>query len=217
MEEKEIQLSQKEIEGNFFNFQEIWEKNKIVVIFGLIGLILVGVGVLTRLLIHQKEPEIQIVSSEEQKTQEKIFVHLEGAVEKPGVYELAPESRLNDLLILAGGLSAQADREWAEKNLNLAQKLADGAKIYIPKVGEMADYSLRPLGEKGKVAGVNVGGKINLNTASVSQLDSLWGIGEKRAADIVNNRPYQTTEELITKAKIPKNVYEKIKDEISVY
>jgi competence protein ComEA len=217
MEEKEIQLSQKEIEGNFFNFQEIWEKNKIVVIFGLIGLILVGVGVLTRLLIHQKEPEIQIVSSEEQKTQEKIFVHLEGAVEKPGVYELAPESRLNDLLILAGGLSAQADREWAEKNLNLAQKLADGAKIYIPKVGEMADYSLRPLGEKGKVAGANVGGKINLNTASVSQLDSLWGIGEKRAADIVNNRPYQTTEELITKAKIPKNVYEKIKDEISVY
>jgi len=217
MEEKEIQLSQKEIEGNFFNFQEIWEKNKIVAIFGLIGLILVGVGVLTRLLIHQKEPEIQIISSEEQKTQEKIFVHLEGAVEKPGVYELAPESRLNDLLILAGGLSAQADREWAEKNLNLAQKLADGAKIYIPKVGEMADYSLRPLGEKGKVAGTNVGGKINLNTASVSQLDSLWGIGEKRAADIVNNRPYQTTEELITKAKIPKNVYEKIKDEISVY
>jgi len=205
-----MQLSQKDIEGNFFNFQEIWERNKMAVIFGLLGLILAGIGALTILLVHQKEPEIQIVSADQQK-QKTIFVHLEGAVEKPGVYELSADSRLNDLLILAGGLSVQADREWVEMNLNLAQKLVDGGKIYIPERSE----AHRSLGEGGQTKIVS--NKINLNQASLSELDSLWGIGEKRAADIVKNRPYQTVEELVKRKIIPQNVYEKIKDEVVAY
>ncbi len=202
-----------EIEKNFFSFQEIWEKKKIWVILGLVGLILVGVGIFSLFLSQPKEPAIEILSPVEEESQAKIFVHLEGAVEKPGLYELPANARLNDLLIKAGGLSAQADREWVSQNLNLAQKLTDGGKIYIPEKGEVKGEEMGSGLGKGK-GGM---GKINLNTASLFQLDSLWGIGEKRAQDIIQNRPYQTTEELVTRKIIPQNVYEKIKDEIGVY
>lgn len=206
-----MQLSEEDIaEG--FSLSQVWEKNKVLVILGLVGLILIGIGTFSLLLFHQKEPEIQIVSADQQK-QKTIFVHLEGAVEKPGVYELSADSRLNDLLILAGGLSVQADREWVGMNLNLAQKLVDGGKIYIPPKGERikGQESEKLLGAKALLD------KINLNTASLSELDSLWGIGEKRAADIVKNRPYQTVEELVKRKIIPQNVYEKIKDEVVAY
>lgn len=182
------------------------EKYHWQIVVGLVGLILMGIGTFSLLLFHQKEPEIQIISADQQN-QKTIFVHLEGAVEKPGVYELSLDSRLNDLLILAGGLSAQANREWVEMNLNLAQKLVDGAKIYILEVNGKNNLEISQ--EKR--------GVINLNQASLSELDSLWGIGEKRAADIVKNRPYQTVEELVKRKIIPQNIYEKIKDEVVVY
>ena len=191
--------------------EEILVKYRKQLFLALGGLILTAIGFLSFSFTFQKEPEIEIFSSEEQK-EEKIFVYLEGAVEKPGVYELPEGARLNALLILAGGLSAEADREWVAQNLNLAQKLVDSAKIYIPERSEV----LRSLGEGGQASDI-ITSKINLNQASSSQLESLWGIGEKRAADIIKNRPYQTVEELLTRKIIPKNVYEEIKEEITVY
>lgn len=193
-----------------FSWNQIWEKNKVAVSLGLVGLILIGIGVFSVLLLQQKEAEIEILPAEETK-EGTIFVDLEGAVEKPGIYELPAESRVNDILVRAGGLSAKADREWVTKNLNLAQTLIDGAKIYIPAVGESEG--------EGAVAGssVVVSGKININTASASELDTLWGIGEARAKTIIDNRPYQSVEELKIKKIIPSNVYERIKDEITVY
>jgi len=190
-----------------FSWNQIWEKNKVPVILGLVGLILVGIGAFSVLLLQQKEAEIEILPAEETK-EGTIFVDLEGAVEKPGIYELPAESRVNDVLVRTGGLSAEADREWVTKNLNLAQKLEDGAKLYIPSQTE-----------SGEVAGEEtaVSGKININTASASELDALWGIGEVRAKDIIDSRPYSSINELLTKKVIPSNVFEKIKDEISVY
>ncbi len=186
-----------------------WEKNKIPIGLALVGLILIGIGLLSTSLLQENRSSIEILPAEE-RSEETLFVDLEGAVEKPGLYELPVEARMNDLLIRAGGLSASADREWVEKNLNLAQKLADGAKIYIPNQGES---------EVGEVAGssVIVSEKININSASASELDALWGIGEARAGVIIDNRPYQTVEELLSKKIVPENVYERIKDEITVY
>lgn len=194
-----------------FDWQELWEKGKAPIIFGLIGVFLVSVGILAMLLFYQqKEPEIEIVSSKEEGT---VWVDLVGAVMNPGVYELPNGSRIKDLLARAGGLSVQADREWIEKNMNLALKLNDGQKVYVPKQGERAEGQE---GERiGQVAGVSE--KININTASASELDTLWGIGEVRAKAIIENRPYTLIDELLTKKIIPKNVFEKIKEEISVY
>lgn len=120
---------------------------------------------------------------------------------------------MKDVLLVAGGLADGADRSFVARYMNLAQKVGDGVKIYVPKVGEGG-------GGVSEMGGVNDssndgGGLININTASVSELDSLWGIGASRAQDIINGRPYGSVEEL---AKvIPSNVYEQIKGQISIY
>jgi len=203
------------------DFSQILEKYKIQLGIGLGGLILLGLGVIFFRLNSADKPKIEIISSDSSQGAATIFIDIQGAVEKPGVYELPANSRINDLLIRAGGLSASADREWVSKNINLAQKLQDGIKIYIPNQKEVRQFGGPALSTTagGEVAGVSgaIAGKININTASQAQLESLWGIGKKRAADIIANRPYQSIEELVTKAKIPKSVVEKIKEKITIY
>ena len=97
----------------------------------LLGVIFIGLGVLGTNFIQQREEGIEILTEADTESGE-IWVDIQGAVAKPGVYQLPSGSRINDLLILAEGLSAEADRDWVAKNLNLAQKLIDGVKIYIP-------------------------------------------------------------------------------------
>lgn len=199
------------------DLEKILEKYKLQIAIGLAGVILLGLGIIF-LRSSQEAPKVEIIS-EETSMAATIFVDIQGAVQNPGVYELPANSRINDLLVRAGGLSAQADREWVSKNINLAQKLSDGVKIYIPSRWEIQKFGGPALSTGGEVAGVSgsVVGLININTASTTQLVSLWGIGEKRAVDIIANRPYQNIEELKTKAKIPKNVYEAIKEKVTVY
>lgn len=177
---------------------------------GLFGLFILGLGLFS--LRVGPSPQIEIISEEQEETG-FLFVDIEGAVLKPGLHQLPAGSRINDLLIAAGGLSAEADREWVTRNLNLAQPLEDGSKFYISGVAEIGE--IREIGG-GEVAG-GVTGKVNINTASASELDRLWGIGAARAAAIIENRPYSSVEELLTKKVIPSNVYEAIKDKVSVY
>jgi len=146
------------------DFQKVWEQGKVPLFLGLFGLLLVSGGLLVSLLFSQsQEPEIEIVSAEEESG--TIWVDLAGAVMKPGVYELPVDSRYKDLLARAGGLSAEADREWVGKNLNLAQKLVDGQKVYLPFASEA----------EGEVAGAEAvkSDKININQAAATELDSL--------------------------------------------
>ena len=72
-------------------------------------------------------------------------------------------------------------------------------------------------GSSGVVAGTRVTGKINVNIASATELDRLWGVGPATAEKIINGRPYSSVEELKTKKVLKSNVYERIKDEVSVY
>lgn len=192
-----------------FNWSELVNKYFWLIGLALIGLSAILLGVFSLFLPKKESVSLEIIPAEEE-TATSVWVDIEGAVEEPGVYQLTADSRVNDLLIIAGGLAAAADRDWVIKNLNLAQKLADGVKIYIPRTGEAVELS-------GNVAGLTIGSTINLNTASSSQLESLWGIGEKRAEDIINNRPYSSAEELLDKKILPENVYQRIKDQISVY
>jgi competence protein ComEA len=205
------------VEGEF-DFDQFLQRYKIPVGIGLVGLILIGIGSLAYFKMFQPQEKIEIISGEEEETGKSIFCDIAGGVEKPGMYELPSGSRVEELLIKAGGLSGEADREWVERNLNRAQKLVDGTKIYIPEQSE-APRSLGEEEQGEQVAGssTNINTKININTASASELDTLWGIGTARAQAIIDNRPYQSVEELQNKKIIPSNVYEKIKDQISVY
>lgn len=195
--------------------EEILQKYKTPIIFFLFGLFFLGMGVLTFKIFFTNEQEIEISSiSEESPQNGKIIVDIAGAVLKPGVYELKNGSRINDLLILAEGLSPDADRDYVAQNINLAQKLVDGAKIYIPKKSEIQNLKFET-GKNDKVLGI--GGKININTASQKELETLWGIGPATAQKIIDNRPYQKIEDLLTKKIVKSNTWETIKDKITVW
>lgn len=142
-----------------------------------------------------------------------IVVDIAGAVVKPGVYEIPYNSRMVDALIPAGGLAESADRNYLSKYINMAQKLVDGQKIYIPSLDEK---NFAPVA--GSVAGVSdVMSLINLNTASSSQLDTLPGIGPATAEKIMAARPYSAVEELVSKKAVSQSVFDKIKGKVSVY
>jgi len=128
------------------------------------------------------------------------------------VYEFKQGARINDALMMAGGLSAEADRGYVSRGINLAEKIVDGAKIYIPFKDDPSSLVLgNSVSESSSYTG-----KVSINTASVSELDSLWGVGGVRAGQIVENRPYSSIDELTTKASIPQNVIEANKDKMSL-
>ncbi len=197
---------------------------------GLVGLGMIGVGLWG--YVKPSEMEVEVLR-QAQDTQAKgdrlpacagreansfIVVDVSGAVEKPGVYELKEGARVAEALTAAGGLAEMADRIWVQQHLNLAQKVADGMKIYVPFKGEQdsglpAQAGFKVQGNGGKVLGARV---VNVNTASLEELDGLWGIGESRAKAIIEHRPYGSLDELVTKAGIPQSVLDKNEGKIGL-
>jgi competence protein ComEA len=153
------------------------------------------------------------------KVVKEIMVDVEGAVRKPGVYKLKSDSRIRDAIFQAGGLSDSADREKSAQSLNLAAPLTDGAKLYIPSVGEeivTSSGTSTGVANTTAVLGTN-SQQININQASETELDTLSGVGTVTAQKIINNRPYSRIEELTEKKVVGASVFEKIKGQIAVY
>jgi competence protein ComEA len=144
-----------------------------------------------------------------------IAIELSGAVVHPGVYALDSTQRLSDAVSAAGGFSSSADKLYLSKNINLAAHLSDGMFIYIPSIGEQAvAQSAATLPASANNPAEQSSGKVNVNTASLDQLETLNGIGAVRAQSIVDNRPFQTTDDLKAKAGIPTNVISDISSHI---
>lgn len=118
-------------------------------------------------------PIERTVITEETPEPRMLVVHIAGSVADPGVYELPDGSRVTDAISAAGGATSEADLD----ALNLAALLADGQKIYVPKVGEVSP----------QVAG-NASAKVNLNSATAAQFEELPGIGPVLAQRIVDYR-----------------------------
>lgn len=178
------------------------------------GLLLAGVGIWQAVQQSQGH-EVTMVENpgnEGKNNQETmgqvIIVDVGGEVLNPGLYRFDSGIRLGEVLAAAGGLRETADYEWVQKSLNQAELVKDAQKIYIPTKGQGTEELSNNNQNSGNVAGLST---VNINTATTAELDSLWGIGAARAKQIIDNRPYTALEELISKAGIPQNVYDKNK------
>lgn len=210
--------------NNKLNWEILFQKYKLQILFLLVGFASLGVGIFLIKNDFFAGPKIEILDEKvgtDNTTKNEIIVEISGAVEKPGVYHLPVNSRIEDLLIASGGLSGDANRVWVEKNLNRAAKLGDGQKIFIQSQNNQSESQSANSG-KGEetVAQYDYSthsNLININTATIAELDSLTGIGQIYAQKITDNRPYSNIEELISKKVLPSSTFNKIKDKISVY
>lgn len=148
----------------------------------------------------------------------KIYVYVAGAVEKPGVVILNEGDRIFHAIDAAGGFSKDA----AGERLNLAQIVEDGDKLYVPTFEELeAAENGEGDGFIAEAAGLeSSNGKININTASSSELQSISGIGAVTAGKIVSyreaNGKFKTIEDIKNVSGIGNATFEKMKDEICV-
>lgn len=110
----------------------------------------------------------------------QVVVYAAGAVNAPGLYTVASNARVGDVITASGGLSPQADTD----RINLAAKVADGQRVYVPRKGE----SVPDDGTSGDSSSGVASGPININEASAQELDSLPGVGPSTAAAIVQYR-----------------------------
>lgn len=177
----------------------------------ILAMILIALGIFLSL---PKEEDTNIrVIEEPQVESGEVVVDVSGAVVRPGVHKLPAGSRVSDVVAQAGGFTSSADPEYVSKSINLAQKVSDGAKIYIPKKGEsVQSASSTSQGSIGTISGT-----ININTASTVELESLPGIGPVTAGKIIAGRPYSSVDELLTKKVVGQKTFEKIKGAISVF
>lgn len=196
--------------------QKIPKSYYLPILFGLMGFVFLVIG-LIQLYSPKEQSILESITVQANLSpslpfkQNTIQVDVEGAVVNPGVYSIAATSRMKDALIAAGGLSEEADRNYVAKQINLAIKAGDGAKLYIPKTGEIAKI-------EESTQGVNITtGLININTATADQLDNLPGIGQVTAQKIISARPFSSIEELLTKKVISNSVFQKIKDAVTIY
>ena len=166
----------------------------VAVLLGIVG-VLVAAGFLAGVRYGAPEPvELPLAGVEAPPpvatTQPSLLrVHLAGAVQQPGLYEVSASFRVGDLIDAAGGLRTEADGA----AVNLAERLRDGQQIYVPVVGE------RPAPAVG-LGGPQAAGPIDVNTATAAQLQELPGIGPSLAAAIIAFRtdhgPFATLDAL---------------------
>lgn len=196
---------------------ESWSLSAKAAVVGGILLILVGVGGLfSKKEESVEETELVVTTvlaekTEVSTTQETvIFVDIKGAVKNPGVYQMKVGDRVKDALEAAGGLTEEADSQ----KVNLAKRLEDQMVIVVPKVGEEAEEI--PAGETRNEATKE--GKVNINTATVEELKTLKGVGEKKAEAIIEyrkkNGSFQTKEDLMKVRGIGKKLFESFQERI---
>lgn len=204
----------------------------------IIGLVCIGAAILYFYnqdddvdLIHEKEmiSEDNVVEDHFQNEEERqntnendasqkmqpMKVDIKGAVKKPGVYTVTGNERVIDIIDKAGGLLEEADIV----KVNLSQKVTDEMVIYIPKTGEeVLTTENIPVQTGSQSSGGD--GKVNINQADASTLDSLPGIGPSKAEAIIEyrdtNGPFQKVEDLMNISGIGEKTFEKLKDQITV-
>ena len=154
------------------------------------------------------EDELEQEDTIEEKSEKKdelLIVHVSGSVKRAGVYQLEKDKRIIDAIEKAGGMLEEADSD----ALNLAEKIKDGMKIYVPKKGEKPMTSTNLKSQS----------YIDLNLAEKEELMTLPGVGEKTADKIIAYReaqPFEKVEDLLKVSGFGKKKMEALKGLIAV-
>ncbi|HEL1623151.1 TPA: helix-hairpin-helix domain-containing protein [Streptococcus suis] len=127
---------------------------------------------------------VEETSTEVSKEPSLLVVDVKGAVVKPGLYTLEADARVNDAVEAAGGLTSQAD----PKSINLAQKLSDEAVVYVASKDENISVVASTTTSSAMSQEEKNTSLVNLNTATEADLQTISGIGAKRATDIIAYR-----------------------------
>ncbi|WP_077308545.1 ComEA family DNA-binding protein [Terribacillus halophilus] len=140
-----------------------------------------------------------------------VMVDIKGEVKNPGVYELAPGSRVEKAIKAAGGLTEKAE----PRSINLAQKVKDEQMIYVTAIGEASSAaSIQTAGT------TDASEKININQADAKQLTEINGVGEARAQAIISyreeNGPFTSIDQLTEVSGIGEKSLEKMKEQVSL-
>lgn len=157
-------------------------------------------------------------SQDEDQEQAEIFVHLSGAVNKPGVLTLSEGTRVYEALEMAGGLEPDA----VSYGINMARTLRDEEQIHIPRDGEVQTSPVSNTNSTMQSMGGGTGqsGLININTADSAALQTLTGIGPSTAEKILDYRqssgPFRSIEQIKEVNGIGDKTYEKFKDKICI-
>ena len=188
-------------------------KNILYVLLGLMaGFALAGV-----LFFVSRAPEGESIILQPAPTKAPLAVHVIGAVPRPGLYEFAEGSRIQDAIDAAGGLLTDANLG----ALNLAQLLEDGQQLDIPyKDGAASTGESVAAPELPAATEAPIDGLININTATLEELDALPGIGPTTAQNIIDyrteNGPFSTIDELDNVSGIGPATLDQIRNMITV-
>ncbi len=188
----------------------------------LIGFLVIILVIIVSLLLPKEEVFLQEEIYEPQETKEKfIYVHIDGAINNPGIKEVVEGTRLFELIELAGGETEDADLS----RLNLASILKDEQKIIVP-YAIIEEESNSPISSNNsaittsKKSNSSISKIININYASVSELTALAGIGEAMAKRIVEYRDenglFNSIEDIMNVSGIGEAKFNKIKDDITI-
>lgn len=170
---------------------------------------------------NEEEIRQQVDSNDDKIVEQPIIikVDLKGAVQKPGVYTAQEGERVIDLINRAGGFLDDAD----QTKINLSQKVADEMVIYVPKVGEDSNVmeqvaSFFQPQQSGNEASSD--GKVNINQADSTLLQTLPGIGPSKAEAIIEyretNGPFKMIDDIMNISGIGEKTFEKLKNSITV-
>lgn len=166
------------------------------------------------------EENIYIETNNQPEEKNKIFLHITGEVNAPGIIEIDEGARLADVIEAAGGFTENADIN----KINLAYIVKDGQKINIPNVNyvDTNSYITENMGENIIIEDITSSSTnlVNINTATQAELETLTGIGPSTALKIIKyreeNGKFKTIEEIKNVSGVGDSKFEAIKDEICV-
>ena len=192
------------------------KQNKIVMLLAIAGILLCGgiwlyqgKSVQTTETIVSEETNDGLSQQTTENEDGRIYIHIVGAVKKPGVYTFQKKPRVIEVVEKAGGFTKDA----VTTEVNQAEVVEDGTQLTIASQKDSKE-------KKGQQAEQVEAGKVNLNTATKEQLMTLSGIGEAKAVAIIAYREekgkFHKTEDLMNITGIKEGVFDKIKSQICV-